>query len=211
MHSGTPPGDNTVSRVPTPVPDLGPAYWQTRYDQGKTGWDRGGTSPMLSRWLGAGDLTPCRVLVPGCGRGHEVITLAEAGFDVTAIDFADSAVQSLREELSRRGLKARVIQADLFQFSPAEPFDAIYEQTCLCAINPSLRKTYESLLADWLRPGGKLFALFMQTENPEGPPFSCPVEAMRALFSDRWNWESGPVRIDHPMSLHELACILVRR
>lgn len=191
--------------------DLGPAYWQARYDQGKTGWDRGETSPMLARWLANGDISPCEVLVPGCGKGHEVIALARAGFQVTAVDFADSAVQSLQSQLDRQGLKARVIQADLFRYTPAAPFDAIYEQTCLCAIDPILRQSYAALLASWLKPKGKLFALFMQTDNPEGPPFSCPVDAMRNLFSSAWNWLGHPVRVEHPMGLHEWACILERR
>ena len=73
---------------------LSSADWQERYDIGKTGWDRGEPNPMLAHWLHSGELQPCQVLVPGCGRGHEVIALAEAKFDVTAIDFADTAVQS---------------------------------------------------------------------------------------------------------------------
>lgn len=186
-------------------------YWQARYEQGKTGWDRGGPSPMLMEWLQSGVLQPCSILVPGCGRGHEVVAMAQAGFQVTAVDYADSAVQGLREQLREQRLRAQVIQTDIFQYSPAEPFDAIYEQTCLCAIDPSLRENYERLLAEWLRPRGKLFALFMQVDNPEGPPFPCPVEGMRALFSDRWHWLSQPTRVDHPMGIHELACVLERR
>jgi len=51
----------------------------------------------------------------------------------------------------------------------------------------------------------------MQTENPEGPPFSCQLDAMRDLFSTSWNWLGTPIRIEHPMGLHELACVLERR
>jgi hypothetical protein len=47
------------------------AAWQERYESGRTGWDRGGQSPALVRWLEDGVLTG-RVLVPGCGRGYEV-------------------------------------------------------------------------------------------------------------------------------------------
>ena len=32
-----------------------------------------------------------RVLVPGCGGGYEVVALARAGFDVTALDSAPAA------------------------------------------------------------------------------------------------------------------------
>ncbi len=191
-------------------PGLTSDYWQTRYDEGKTGWDRGEPGPMLPRWLGNGALQPCDILVPGCGRGHEVVALAEAGFRVTAVDYADAATRSLRGRLEHQGLTAEVIQADIFEFEPGRTFDAIYEQTCLCAIHPSLWPTYEALLRRWLRVGGKLFALFMQTEQPEGPPFCCRLEEMRRLFSAGWTWLGQPQRLEHPMGLHELACVLER-
>lgn len=192
-------------------PDLSSAAWQARYESGKTGWDRGLPSPMLSRWIAAGALEPCRILVPGCGRGHEVLALAEAGFEVTAIDFADDAIASLTQQLSRRGLAADIIKADLFAFESTVPFDAIYEQTCLCAIHPSRWQTYEQRLASWLRPSGKLFAMFMQSDQPDGPPFSCELGKMRELFHPaKWDWLTEAQRVEHPMGMHELACILQR-
>ena len=66
-----------------------PHEWEARYREGNTGWDRGDASPALSSWLETGALAPCRTLVPGCGRGHEVIALTRQGFEVTALDFAD--------------------------------------------------------------------------------------------------------------------------
>lgn len=60
--------------------------WQSRYETGATGWDCGQPNPALLRWL-ENDLQPCRVLVPGCGRGYKVVELATRGFDVTALDY----------------------------------------------------------------------------------------------------------------------------
>lgn len=192
------------------APDLSSSFWEGLYAEGKTGWDRGGLNPMLREWLAGRELAECGILVPGCGRGHEVIALAEMGFRVTGVDYAESAVRTLRTELARRGLDATVVQADLFQFCPAVPFDAIYEQTCLCALEPAQRSAYAQSLARWLRPGGKLFALFMQTGKPGGPPFHCPLEEMRELFQAGWRWVSEPKRVDHPAGLHELGCVLER-
>lgn len=186
-------------------------YWQNRYDQGQTGWDRGEASPALEDWLKSGQLQPCRILVPGCGRGHEVIALAAAGFDVTALDFAPAATAALRTQLDRRKLEATLIQTDLFDYQPHQPFDAIYEQTCLCAIQPNQRESYELRLASWLKSGGKLYALFMQTDSPSGPPFACPPAAMQSLFPpERWNWPAELTSIAHPARLVELAGVLER-
>ena len=169
-------------------------------------------SPMLNRWIEKGHLQPCSILVPGCGRGHEVVALAEAGFQVTAIDFADEAIASLTQQLDQRGLSANVIQSDLFTFESPDTFDSIYEQTSLCAIHPSQWQTYEQLVACWLRPGGTLFAAFMQSEKAEGPPFHCDLTAMQDLFRPaNWLWHGSPTRVEHPSGMHELACILERK
>lgn len=187
--------------------------WESKYRSGETGWDRGGVSPALDRWLAEGAVPQGRVLVPGCGNGYEVLALAGAGHAVTAVDIAAPPVMGLMGALTERGLHARVVQADLLDWTPAEPFDAIYEQTCLCALEPEQWPAYAERLAGWLLPGGRLFALFMQTGREGGPPYHCDLAAMRELFpDDLWIWPEQPAgRVEHPTGLHEQACVLVRR
>jgi SAM-dependent methyltransferase len=195
-----------------PAAALTRCYWQARYEHGQTGWDRGTVSPTLVRWLAAGDLRPCRILVPGCGRGHEIVALAKAGFEVTGVDFAPAAVAAARARLADEKLEAEVVQADLLAYRPDRPFEAIYEQTCLCALAPDLWPAYEARLATWLAPGGRLFAAFMQTDSTDGPPFACRPEAMRQLFAaDRWDWPERLEPQEHPTGLVELTGVLRRR
>ncbi len=185
--------------------------WQSRYEAEETGWDRGEPSPALMQWLENGQLKPCRILVPGCGRGHEVIELASRGFDVTALDFAKAPVDELTRQLSERSLTANVVQADVLEFTTEQKFDAVYEQTCLCAIAPQHRETYEQRLAENLRDGGQLFALFMQSDKPNGPPFHCDISAMHELFdSSRWIWPDEQSVVEHPAGLQEIAIVLQR-
>ncbi|HBB40937.1 MAG: thiopurine S-methyltransferase [Nitrospirae bacterium CG18_big_fil_WC_8_21_14_2_50_70_55] len=188
--------------------------WEARYRRGETGWDRGGVSPAVGHWqttgyLRAGD----RLLVPGCGRGHEVVALARAGLAVTGVDLAPSAVAATRAALTVAGVEATVVEADLLAWEPAAPFDAIYEQTCLCALAPADWPAYALRLARWLRPGGHLLAHFLQTGRAGGPPFDCVVAAMRTLFAaPTWRWSARePWGIDHPNGLRELAYPLDRR
>ena len=188
--------------------------WEDRYQSGETGWDRGASSPALSVWLETGRINAaCHMLVPGCGRGHEVVHLADLGFKVTGLDIAPSAITHLQQVLKNKGLRAEVLLADLFKFQPAAPYDAIYEQTCLCAIQPKQRESYEALLHGWLKPGGTLFALFMQTAAEGGPPFHCDLLAMRRLFPDaRWEWPATePVFVPHRNGRFELGYQLVRK
>ena len=195
-------------------------FWQTHFDAGRTPWDRGEASPQLARWIAGGELRPCRIAVPGCGSGYEVVRLAQAGFDVTGLDYAPAAAARTRARVAAAGAHANVIEADVLAWSPPEPFDAIYEQTCLCALYPDHWVAYAKQLHAWLRPGGRLFALFMQALRPgasqgaiEGPPYHCDVNAMRVLFNaSNWTWPKPPyARVDHPIGIFEIATVLTRR
>jgi SAM-dependent methyltransferase len=197
-----------------------PAFWQARFDARQTGWDRGGPSPQLLAWLDGGELQPCRIAVPGCGNGWEVALLAERGFEVVGIDYAPAAVQRTSARCDERGVAAEVIQADVLDFRPAAPFDAVYEQTCLCALHPEHWRAYASQLHSWLVPGGSLWAMFLQSVRPaaaeqgliEGPPYHCDINGMRALLPEAaWDWPKPPYRkVPHPNMAHELAARLVR-
>ena len=71
---------------------------------------------------------------------------------------------------------------------------------------------YEAQLAQWLRPGGTLLALFMQTTDPDGPPFHCAIDQMQQLFDpSRWEWHGTALRSDHPLGVYELGFRLTRR
>jgi SAM-dependent methyltransferase len=187
--------------------------WESRYLAGRTGWDRGGPSPALVHWLSHVHAPSGRVLVPGCGHGHEVADLVRAGLAVTAVDIAAQPVLRLTGDLIEQGLHAQVVQADLLHWQPPEPFDAVYEQTSLCAFDPVHWEEYARRLADWTRPGGVMFGLFMQTGRPGGPPYDCPIDVMRNLFdARRWVWlDEPPLVVDHPNGLHEEGFVLLRR
>ena len=200
-----------------PGPDA--AFWQRRFESGDTPWDRGGPGLQLLAWLDAGALKPCRIAVPGCGSGWDVVELARRGFDVQGIDLVPAACARAMAALQAASVAGSVVQADVLLYRPAHAFDAVYEQTCLCAIHPTLWSQYEASLHAWLKPGGRLYAMFMQCRGPgeqartDGPPYHCDLAAMHVLFDDsRWMWPDAPaVQVSHPRGWHELGLILERR
>ena len=184
--------------------------WESRYRAGSLGWERPGLNPAFLAWRESGDLSPCRILVPGGGRSVEPVALAEAGFDVTLVDGAASAVAAQRARMERLHVAARIEQSDLFDWEPDAPFEAIYDQTCLCALPPATWPDYAARLHRWLLPAGRLFILFMQTSVAGGPPFHCDMDDMRSLFpATQWDWPDGllpvvahsPGRIEQPAVL----------
>ena len=195
--------------TPDPIID-----WESRYRDDATAWERPGLNDAFLTWRDHGLLTPCRILVPGGGRSAEPLAMAEAGFDVTVVDLAESAVAAQRARLDHLHIKARVELANLLTWEPSQPFDAIYDQTCLCALPPAAWPEYEQRLHRWIKPNGALFILFMQTHTAGGPPFHCDMKAMHRLFpADRWRWPEhldAPVehlsgRSEQPAVLHPIA------
>ncbi|MBN8891509.1 MAG: methyltransferase domain-containing protein [Rhodospirillales bacterium] len=194
----------------TELPATQAADWEQRYREGRTGGERGGLNPAFLAFLADGTLAPGRILVPGAGRSHEPLALARAGFQVVALDISPSAVAAQQERLA--GTPGRAELADLFTWEPEMPLDAVYDQTCLCALPPALLDAYAARLARWVRPGGVLAALFMQTGRPGGPPYHCDLHQMRALFpDDAWAWPEIPhPMVAHPGGTAEIPVALVR-
>lgn len=196
-------------------------FWQTRFMKNELPWDRGAANPQLHAWLSERSLAPgAHVLVPGCGSGWEVVELAAAGMRVTGIDYAPGALAACAALLAGRSLQADLRQADVLNWHPDTPADAIWEQTCLCALHPDHWVTYADQLHRWLRAGGLLYAMFMQLPGEaaargviEGPPYHCDIRAMRALFpSERWEWPKPPYpTVAHPTGGYELSVPLIRR
>lgn len=187
--------------------------WEEMYQQQKTGWDRGESSANLIYWIDKKLLEPCRILVPGCGNGYEVLTLAEKGFEVVAIDIAPSPIAHLKKVLQENNLTAEIIQADFFKWQVDKPFDAIYEQTSLCALPPGEWNQYETCLYRWLKPSGKLIAQFMQTGLRGGPPYHCEISDMKALFGkQRWKWsEQHYTGVKHSKDKAEILFLLEKQ
>lgn len=94
-----------------PAAAHGPA-WDGLWRDAYTPWDRGGPSLALHDLLTAppaprlfdGPAAPrATALVPGCGRGYDVLLLAALGYDVVGLDFSAEAGGQARE-LERRVL-----------------------------------------------------------------------------------------------------------
>ena len=194
--------------------DLSSSNWNQRYVDGRTGWDRGEPNPQLIKWLAQGTLKEgASVVVPGCGSGYEVFELARRGFSVTAVDFAELAMTRLEQKLKKQNLKASLIQKNVLTLKWHEEFDYVYEQTCLCALDPSLRVKYEEQIRKWLKPKGRLLALFMQSNRIDRLPYHCSIDDMKKLFSkENWLWPKPPFeKVDHPANIFERAVVLVKR
>lgn len=163
--------------------------WEAQYQKGETPWEKGAPSPGLVDFL-TEHRVEGRVLVPGCGFGHDVRALAAQGADVLGLDIAPSAVEGARRIPAVAGECYEL--GDLFALPPAMhgTFDWVWEHTCFCAIHPSQRAAYVEAVHSALRPGGHLLGVFYLdpgNDSPdEGPPFEVSVTELNRLFLPRF-------------------------
>ncbi|TDZ26924.1 putative thiol methyltransferase 2 [Colletotrichum orbiculare MAFF 240422] len=198
----------------TPLSAHGPR-WSSFWDESYTPWDRAGPSAALLDILAtrpdlvppppppspSSDLSPPAkptALVPGCGRGHDALLLANMGYDVLALDFSPTAIAQARQnqqlvESGGRGdqvsdlYRARQqngaepgsvtwASGDFFDSAwldnwPSTTFDLIFDYTFLCALAPSARPLWAARVTALLAPTtGRLVCL----EFPSGKPLSTP-------------------------------------
>jgi SAM-dependent methyltransferase len=121
----------------------------------------------------------------GCGAGGVSIELAEAGFEVTGVDFSSVAIRKARAAADARGLgpdRLRFVQGDLTDDAipgVEGPYDLLVDYGTLDDLADANRSRAVSLVTRLARPGARLF-LFAFAGAPEELPrfsFSGPSRA----------------------------------
>ncbi|KAI1156438.1 S-adenosyl-L-methionine-dependent methyltransferase [Nemania diffusa] len=174
-------------------PQEHPTQWSKCWDEEFTPWDRGGPSMALYDLLqenpdGAIPLPspgPRTALVPGCGRGYDVLLLSSLGYDVYGLDVSSQALDAARRNAEKELAEGRYgteggergaitwICQDFFAEDwkgVQTPFDLIFDYTFFCALPPSLRPTWASRMKSLLSPGGRLVCLEFPSEKTSGEP-----------------------------------------
>jgi SAM-dependent methyltransferase len=159
--------------------------WQRRYEEKDTPWDKGAPSPALADYL-RGHRMAGRVLVPGCGRGHDARAVAaQPEATVIGLDLSTVAVLQARKLVPESMSNLSFVAGDFFHLpeGSAGTFDWIVEHTCFCAIDPGQRDDYVRTAARALRTGGRIFGIFyLNPDSQTAPPFPVTREQLSALF-----------------------------
>jgi SAM-dependent methyltransferase len=158
--------------------------WNTAYENDDTPWDKGVAAPPLRAFLTTHAVFG-RVLMPGCGLGHDVRLLAEQGAEVVGLDIAPGAV---RKAQAVPAVGHECFEVADFLNLPSNyhgQFDYVVEHTCLCALDREQRVAYGRSVRQALKPDGMYLAIFYRVVagyDGDGPPHPITAEEIAALF-----------------------------
>ncbi len=167
--------------------------WDAAYVLGETPWDKGAPAPPLIEFLEGRPLAG-RVLVPGCGTGHDARAIAETGAEVVGVDISGRAIDGARALGEGEGLRFEVGDFLDLEGRHRGAFDWVFEHTCISGLHPSMRGAYADSVVAALKPGGRYLAIFFLTpwdegEVPEPPPYGIAEAEIDAMFDGRLQTE----------------------
>ena len=120
----------------------------------------------------------------GCGLGDNATALEKAGFDVTAFDLSQTAIDWAKKRNESSAVKFH--QADLFAL-PAQwigAFDFVHETYTIQSLTGVLRDAAFTEIASLVKPGGRLLAICRSRPDEgavQGPPWPISPQEMASF------------------------------
>lgn len=141
--------------------------WNARYLAQPDAWGTTPAARIVAEVTNAEDhgLTVGTAIDLACGDGRHARWLAAHGWDVTAVDFSEVAIEQARAKDSDEGRSGHVDWAvgDATTWSPAEQVDLVVIGFLHLDLDALTRVISEA--GRWLRPGGHLVYLGHAPEN----------------------------------------------
>lgn len=165
-------------------------HWTNIYkDTGNPGWNLGEPAEALKDMLPRIKLSRAKVLVPGCGEGHDAAHFAQKGHIVYAVDFSEEAIARAKKNYGHLP-DLHFIQADIFKL-PQEwthSFDLVFEHTLYCAVDPVLRNKVLEVYSKVLHETGQLMGVFFAFERRFATPFGGTEWELRERLKKNYNF-----------------------
>ncbi len=130
-------------------------------------WNMETPPEPLVELVDSGKVRPCRVIDLGCGAGNYAVYLAERGFEVTGVDFSQTAIKIARENAGRKGVKCNFFVADVVEGLDRvnQTWDFVYGWSLLHHILPEQRQKYVENVCRILNPGGRYLSVCFSRED----------------------------------------------
>ncbi len=182
----------TTQLTGTAVEDFEAIYAEAARDHARVPWARRRPHPALVNWLNAvaPSLVRCgaRVAVVGCGLGDDARELMSRGYEVTAFDCSETAVEWAKE--IDPGVADSFHVADLTDLPLRwrHRFDLVVEINTIQALPPDRREATCRHIKDLLSPHGYLLVICRGASEPvapdDGPPWALTEDELAVVTTE---------------------------
>ncbi len=173
--------------------------WLERWEQGRIGWhEPAGNANLKRHWPDLANGS--RVLVPFCGKAHDLIWLANRGLDIVGVELSQIAVEAffaehdLEYEAKGSGelvcyrsqtQSIAICCGDYFDFE-AKPFDALFDRGALVAVPADERPRYVEHTNALLKEDAYRLIITLEYDQSQacGPPFAVMPDEIVSYWSD---------------------------
>lgn len=137
------------------------------------------------------NLVTGKVLDIGTGPGTQAMALAERGFEVTATDLSQTAIDKAIDKAKEKGLDISLKQDDILNSKLSQKFDIVLDRGCFHVLPPERRQDYVHVVDSLIKPSGYLFLkCFSHLETREAGPYRFNSEEIKLIFSPQFNVRS---------------------
>lgn len=150
-------------------------YAGAKGDASLVPWGDEKPHPGLVEWMEQNQSdSDAKAIDVGCGLGDNAAFLADSGFDVTAIDLSQTAIDWAAKRFGHKSVNFR--QADLFNL-PGElvgQFDFVHETYTMQALPKEIRGDALEAIASLVAPKGRLLVICRARAEDvvlDGPPW----------------------------------------
>ncbi len=127
----------------------------------------------------------------GTGPGTQAMALAERGFEVTATDLSETAIEKALAKAKEKNLYICFRQDDILNSKLDQKFDFVLDRGCFHVLPPEQRQNYIRVVDSLVKPKGYLFLkCFSHLETREAGPYRFTPEEIQDIFSSRFNVSS---------------------
>ncbi len=143
-------------------------------------WARQAVNPLLQTYLDEETNHKGTALVIGCGLGDDAKALEDAGYDVTAIDVSQTALDLAKERFANSSVT--FIKQDIFEYT--QTFDFVFEALTVQSLPIAFREKMIKAVAGTVAQGGRLLLVAHKKEEAfDGPPWPLTQEEVELFKS----------------------------
>lgn len=130
-------------------------FYNLTYSRFRAPWDIGPREELVAL-VESGRLKPCRAIDLGSGTASNCIFLAQHGFDVTGLDYAQAAIELGRKRAKEAGVTVNFIQDDLTNLHHVDgTYDLLVDYGTLDDLLPKDRDLYMENVLPLTQPGSQ--------------------------------------------------------